>query len=140
MKTLIMYYTFGGSSKKEAEKLASENEKSVLCQVTEVKKKNIFTAFFSGCPNAMKRKASKINNLSQDPEKFDRIILVAPIWAGYPVPAFNAMVELLPEGKEVSVYLCSGGGEAPKSKEGTCKLITDRNCKLLAYHDVKTGK
>mgnify|MGYP001148291225 CR=1 FL=1 len=39
MKTIIMYYTLGGTSKKEAERIASENENVVICEVQQ--RKNI---------------------------------------------------------------------------------------------------
>lgn len=139
MKTIVMYYTFGGSSKREAEKIANDIEGAILCQVKEKKKRNIFTAFLSGCPKAMKRSGSDIQTVQYNLSDFDKIILVAPVWAGFPVPAFNSMVQLLPEGKEVELYICSGGGETPKSKDGTCQLITDKKCKLVEYHDVKTS-
>ena len=140
MKTIIMYYTFGGTSKKEAERIADENKDSVICEVQQKKKYNIITAFFSGCPKAMKRQVVEIKEVPYDLAHFDRIIFVAPIWAGFPVPAFNAMVNLLPAGKEVEIFMCSGGGEAPKSEEGTKKMIQDKNCKLIAYHNIKTSK
>lgn len=140
MKTIIMYYTFGGTSKKEAERIAEDNKDVVLCEVKQKKKYNILTAFFSGCPKAMKRQAVEIEEVKYDLAAFDRIIFVAPIWAGFPVPAFNSMVNLLPEGKEVEIFMCSGGGEAPKSEEGTKKIIQDKNCKLIAYHNIKTSK
>lgn len=140
MKTIILYYTFGGTSKKEAEKIAESNKEAVLCEVKEMKKRNIITAFFSGCPMAMKREASKIQPISYQLEDYDRIILVAPIWAGFPVPAFNAMVNLLPKGREVELFLCSGGGEAPKSEEGTKQMIADKGCKLVDYRNIKASK
>lgn len=140
MKTIIMYYTFGGTSKKEAERIAYETNDVVLCEVQQKKKYNIFTAFILGCPKAMKRQVVEIKDVPYDLESFDRIIFVTPIWAGFPVPAFNAMVNLLPAGKEVEIFMCSGGGEAPKSEEGTKKMIQDKNCKLVAYHNIKTSK
>ncbi|MFR5004155.1 MAG: flavodoxin family protein [Thomasclavelia ramosa] len=140
MKTIIMYYTLGGTSKKEAERIASENENVVICEVQQKKKYNIFTAFILGCPKAMKRQVVEIKDVQYDLSDFDRIIFVAPIWAGFPVPAFNAMVNLLPAGKEVEIFMCSGGGEAPKSEEGTKKMIQDKNCKLIAYHNIKASK
>lgn len=140
MKTIIMYYTFGGTSKKEAERIAYETNDVVLCEVQQKKKYNIFTAFILGCPKAMKRQVVEIKDVPYDLEGFDRIIFVTPIWAGFPVPAFNAMVNLLPVGKEVEIFMCSGGGEAPKSEEGTKKMIQDKNCKLVAYHNIKTSK
>lgn len=140
MKTIIMYYTFGGSSKKEAEKIAEANKDAILCEVLEKKKRNIFTAFFPGCSQAMKRSASEIKEILYDLASYERIMIVAPVWAGFPVPAFNAMVNLLPTGKEVELFLCSGSGETSKSEEGTKKMIQDKNCKLIAYHDIKTSK
>jgi hypothetical protein len=139
MKTIVLYYSFGGTSKKEAENLAKKNE-AVVCEVKENKKRNIFTAFVPGCPNAMKRKQSDIMKLSYNLNEYDRILLVAPVWAGYPAPAFNSMVNLLPSEKEVEVYLSSGGGETPKSQEGTKQMILDKKCKLLGYHDLKASK
>ena len=140
MKTIILYYTFGGSSKKEANRLASTMQDCTVYQVKEAKKRRMLSAFFSGCPKAMKRKGSKIQPLDCNLEEYEKIILIAPIWAGFPAPAFNSIVELLPAGKKVELYLCSASGEAKKGVEGTCQLIKDRGCELLGYHDVKTGK
>ena len=140
MKKIVLYYTFGGSSRKEAERIASQDLESVLCEVLEQKKRSMLSAFFSGCPQALKRKASLIKELPFSLTEFDRIILVAPVWAGYPVPAFNAMVDRLPQGKEVEIYLCSAGGETPKSEAGTKELIEQKKCKLISFHQIKTSK
>lgn len=138
MKTLILYYSYTGNCKKEAETIASDYSKAVLYEVKEMKKRTKFNAFMSGCPKAMARKTVKIHPITCDLNEFDKIVIVCPIWSGYPVPAFNAMVELLPQRKEIELFFCSGGGETPKSKEGTIALITSKNCKLVAYHDIKT--
>ncbi len=140
MKTIIIYYTFGGTSRKEAERLAEKNKGAVLCEVKEERKRNMLTAFIPGCPHAMKRKASNIKALPYNLEDYNHIILVSPVWAGYPVPAFNAMVKLLPKDKEVEVYLCSGGGETSKSKEGTKQMILDKGCKVVSYNDIRASK
>ncbi|MGE4486182.1 MAG: flavodoxin family protein [Oscillospiraceae bacterium] len=136
MKTIVLYYTLGGATKTEAERVA-EQEGAALCQVTEEKKRNIISAFISGCPNAMKRKASKIRPLNHDLNEYDRIIIGCPIWAGYPAPAFNSVLELLPRGKEVGLFFCSGAGAEPKSERGTKDLIAQKGCTLIFYRDVK---
>ncbi len=105
MKTAILYYSFGGYSKKIALQLVTEEENAEVYEVKEQKKRNMLTAVFSGCPMAAKRKASKIQPVDCQLEQYDKIILLAPIWAGYPAPAFNSMVELLPSGKKVELYL-----------------------------------
>jgi len=139
MKTIVLYYSFGGSTKAEAERIAAEND-AVLCRVVETKNRSLISSFVQGAPNAMKRKASEIKQIGQDLNSFDRIIIGCPIWGGYPAPAFNAIVELLPMDKEVELFFCSGGGDTQKSSQGTRDLISKKGCKLISYRDVKTEK
>ena len=139
MKTIVLYYSFGGSTKAEAERIAAEND-AVLCRVEEAKNRRLLSAFFPGAPKAMSRKASKIKQIGQDLNSFDRIIIGCSIWGGYPAPAFNAIAELLPSGKEVELFFCSAGGETPKSSQGTKDLISEKGCRVMSYRDVKTGK
>lgn len=138
MQTVIMYYSFGGFSRKEAEKLAAATQGSTLYEVKEAKKRGMLSAFFKGCPLALKREASEVQTITCDLQSAENIVLVAPVWAGFPVPAFNAMVNSIPSGKKVELYLCSSGGETPKSKEGTIKMLEDKGCQVVAYHDVKS--
>jgi flavodoxin len=138
MKNLIVYYTFGGSTRKEAERLAAELQ-APLFRVREKRNRSFLGAFVPGGYQAMRRKASAIKPLDIRLQDYDRIIIGSPVWAGFPAPAFNAIAELLPKGKEVEVFLCSGGGETPKSGQGTKALIERKGCTLVSYRDVKTG-
>lgn len=138
MDTVILYYSLGGSTKAEAEKIAMERG-AALEAIRETHKRNVFTAFLPGCPMALHRKASKIEPLHSDFKSYKRIILMAPVWAGYPAPAFNAVLNLLPEGKEIEVVLCSSGGETPKSIVGTKQRVLAQGCRLISYRDIKTG-
>ena len=138
MKTAIVYYTFGGSVKKEAERLAAELD-APLYRVREARRRSLLGAFVPGGYQAMRRKAPAIRPPDIRLQEFDRIIIGCPVWAGYPAPAFNAIADLLPKGKEVEIFLCSGGGETPKSEAGTRALIERKGCTVAAYRDVKTG-
>jgi flavodoxin len=138
MKSIVIYYTFGGFTKKEAERLAAEHQAS-LCRVREAHERSFLGAFVPGGYQAMRRKATAIKSLDIRLQDYDRIIIGCPVWAGYPAPAFNSIMELLPKGKEVEVFLCSGGGETPKSKQGTKALVEKRGCNLVSYRDVKTN-
>lgn len=145
MKPIIMYYSYTGNCKKEASMISRELKKADetlepdLIEIKEARKRTKLGTFFIGCPKAMSRKKSRILDPNVNLNDYDRIILVAPIWSGFPAPAFNAIVDLLPEGKEVELYICSAGGEAPKSKAGTCDLIKKKGCSLIGYHDIKTA-
>ncbi|MDD5937298.1 MAG: hypothetical protein PUC65_17305 [Clostridiales bacterium] len=138
--TIVLYYSFTGTSRVQAEIIAKENGDCIVCEIKETKKRTMGTALLTGCPMARFRSASKIEPIPYKLSDFDKIILVAPVWNGYPAPAFNAMVEIVPRKKAVEIYLCSSGGETPKSKEGTCQLLTKRDCNVLGYHDIKTNK
>lgn len=138
MKTLVLYYTLTGSTEAEALRIADEPG-TTLCRISEHKPYRALTSFLLGCWHAMKRRASAIHPIEFALEEFDRIIIGCPIWAGFPAPAFNAAVELLPPGKRVEVFVCSGSGNTEKSMLGTKQLIEARGCTLDAYRDVKTA-
>lgn len=138
METAIVYYTFGGSTKKEAQRLAEEGNAS-LCCVQETRNRRLLGTFIPGCPLAMKRKPVAIKPLDIDLQNYDRIIIGCPVWAGYPAPAFNAIVQLLPAGKDVELFFCSGGGDTQKSQQGTRDLIEAKGCTVTAYRDVQTS-
>ena len=138
MKTVILYYTFGGSTKKEAERLAQELHAPVY-RVREAKNRPFLSAFIPGGSLAMHRKSVAIKTPDVRLAEFDRIIIGCPIWAGYPAPAFNAIAELLPAGRQTELFFCSGGGDSQKSERGTRELIEKRGCTVVSYRDVKTG-
>lgn len=100
MKIQILFYSFGGSTRKNAIKIAEErrrNGNEVVCtEVTEIKMRSNFNCFLKGCPQAMKRKKSEIIE-TQIISDSDRYIIGCPIWAGFPAPAFNSIIELIPK-------------------------------------------
>lgn len=139
MKSIVIYYSFSGATEREAQRLAAELA-CPLVKAEEAKPRNLFSAFFPGCSQSRRRKASVIKPLGQDLSGYDRIMIGAPIWAGHPAPAFNAIMNLLPTGKEVSLFLCSGSGEKQKSEAGTRKLVEAKGCQVVEYRDIKTSQ
>lgn len=138
MKTAILYYTFGGATKVEAERLSIELG-APLYRVYEKHNRSFLGSFIPGCPHARSRKASEIKPIGIDLSAFDRIVIGCPIWASYPAPAFNAIVELLPEGKEVELFFCSGGGEQ-RDEAGSIALVEKRGCTVTACRELRTEK
>ncbi|MBA4347748.1 MAG: hypothetical protein C0413_02735 [Clostridiales bacterium] len=138
MKPVILYYSFGGATRTEAAKRAAESGADVF-EVLEVKKRGIFSAFLVGCPQALGRKASAIKPLVIDWSLYDSVTLMAPVWAGHPVPAFNAALEFVPKDKIMNIVLTSSGGETPKSKDATIDLLRKQGYSLASYEDLKTA-
>lgn len=125
MRTVVVYYTFGGSTKREAERLGMELNAPVY-RVREAHGRGLFGSFVPGCLQAMKRKASRIEPPAVNLGEFDRIALGSPVWAAYPAPAFNAMVALLPEGKTVDLFFCEAGSDPLADEAGTKALVEAR--------------
>lgn len=90
MKTAVVYFTLGGATRSFARAEADARGADLL-QAVPVKKYNMLTAFTRGCPAAIRQKSVPLQN-SLDLSGYDRIVLMAPVWAGFPAPPFNTMV------------------------------------------------
>ena len=135
MKTVVAYYSLGGTCRKLAEARAKTLGAPAIA-VEEARKRNLFTAFLTGCAQALKQKAVPIKPLSDKITGCDRLIVYVPVWAGMPAPAFNSLVGALREGQEVEVALVSGGG-ASKAEARVRAQLEARGVKLLSFADVK---
>lgn len=139
MKTVILYYTLGGATKKEAERLSKEFDAPVY-RVYEAHSRSLFSSFIPGGFQAMKRRAVKIKPLGVDLSGFDRVVIGCPVWAAYPAPAFNSIVNLLPSGKDVELFFCEGGSDPLKDEPGTKELVEKRGCKVVSCRMLPTGE
>lgn len=138
MKAAVLYYTFGGATKKEAERIGAELDAPVY-RVREAKNRSLFGSFIPGGFQARKRKKPKILPVECDLSQFERIYLGCPVWAAYPAPAFNAILDLLPSGKEVEIFLCAGGNDPRESDEQTRRLVEARGCTVTKLYTIPTG-
>jgi len=136
MKTLVIYYSYGGTTKKIAEQKASELGAD-LVEVRDRKKPNPLAAFFVGCPKAIRGKEGSIQPVGADLSSYDHIIIAGPIWAGNPAPPVNNIVNMLPPGKEVSMLFVSGSGSSGKSAEKYRARVMSKGCALAEAIDIK---
>ncbi|MDR2597491.1 MAG: NAD(P)H-dependent oxidoreductase [Treponema sp.] len=137
MKTLILFYSFSGNTRKLASKKAAETGADIE-EVIELKRMFVLKAYFIGAYSAIKRKKTEIQPIKSQLNGYEKIIIMAPVWAGNPAPAFNSIVEQLPSGKKVELVMVSAGGGTKNSAEGTKNLITMRGCEVTDYIDIKT--
>ena len=110
MKTAVAYYSLGGTTRSYA-RAEAKARNADLIELTPKTPYNRFTAFVRGCLEAVKQKAVAPDGMPLF-VGYDRVVLMAPVWAGYPAPVFNSAVELLPPGTEVEVILVSGSGNS----------------------------
>lgn len=138
MKTLVVYYSMSGKTKKAATERAKKEDADIF----EVKKKkpySIITAFIFGARAAMTQQTVEIEALGCDFASYDKIILAAPIWGGFPAPPINNVIAMLPAGKEVELIFTSGGGGSTKCLDKVKALIEKQGCKVVGYADIKVN-
>lgn len=137
MKTLIIFYSFTGKTRKIATDLA-EKENADIIEVKETKKRSTVGAYIFGSFAAMRQKSTEIEDLPCDFSGYDKIIIAMPIWAGFPAPAMNNIISFLPADKEIELIMTSGSGNSSSSEEKTKALIAKKGCHVVKYQDIKS--
>ena len=135
MKTLVLYYSYTGNTKKIAEELAA-SESADITEIKAEKRPGKFKTYVAGCFAAMRGKEWPIAPLGVDLNAYDRLFLLAPIWAGFPAPYMYSVMKQLPDGKAASVKLISGSGTSG-CRERLEAMIAERGCTLEGYEDIK---
>ena len=135
MKTILIFYSYSGSTKKFAYKIAGEEDADIF-EVRDRKKPAKLIAYIGGGFGAIRMKKSRIEPITADLTAYDKIIIMAPIWAGHPAPAILNVFDMLPGGKQVQVLLVSMSGDS--SCEDKIKvLVENRGCKLTEFRNIK---
>lgn len=135
MKTVVAYYSLGGTCRKLAEARAKTLGAPAIA-VEEVRKRNVVAAFTVGCFQAIKQKPSAVRPISDKIKGCDRLVVFVPVWAGMPAPAFNALVPELRAGQEVEVVLVSGSGDS-KAEGKVRAQLEARGVKVTGISNVK---
>ena len=135
MKTLILYYSYSGHTKAIAKELAAQ-EAAEIAEIYDVKRPGKLKAYTAGIIASVKGKAWPIQPVDVSFAEYDRLILFSPVWAGKTTPAFNAMLEQIPEGKTIDIKLVSGSGES-SCKERMEEIIKGKGSVLESFEDIK---
>lgn len=136
MKTLVLYYSWSGHTQRLAHKLARE-QGAELCEVKDETRPGTLCAYTLGSLAARRQAAWPIRPLGKALEEFDRLILMAPVWWGFPAPAFNSVAAALPAEKDVEVVLVSAsGGSAARQK--VTALLEAQGCRISRWQDVRS--
>ena len=138
MKTLVIFYSYSGRTKAIAEGVAVK-ESADIAEIKDVKRPGKLKAYTAGIIGAIKGKAWPIQPLGVDLTAYDRLILLAPVWADNPPPAFNAILELLPEGKTVAVKMVSASGKS-NCIDRLKAILNAKFCTLESFQDIKAEK
>jgi len=137
MKKLALYYALDANSKRMAQEKAKELKADLLLEIRETQQRSKFNVMTSGVFEAMRGKKSEIEPLDVDFNDYKIIIMFMPVWGGNPAPAMNTVIDLIPEGREIQLYMTSSKGESMKSADNTSNEIQKRGSFVTKYVDLK---
>ena len=135
MKTLVIFYSYTGHTKKIAQQLAA-GESYEITEIRDVDRPGVAKAYTAGCFNAIRGRSWPIQPLDVDLEGYERFVLLTPVWAGHTPPAANAMLERLPHGKTVAVTMVSTSGKS-NCKEQVEAAIMAKGGLLESFQNIK---
>jgi len=114
MKTLVVYYSRDGLTKKTALSLAdllqADNEE--LIDLTN--RRGIWGWLFAG-RDAMKRKLTRLKPTEKRPENYDLVVIGSPVWASNVAPAVRTYLSEHAGQIKRAAFFCSKGGSPAKN-------------------------
>ena len=112
MKTIIIYYSYTGNTRKVALDLKNYLAKQGSVEFIELKALDESKSFFGQVKRALFRKEAEIADTEFDLSKFDLICLGTPVWAFGPAPAMNTFLKKCfgVENKTVVIFTTYGSG------------------------------
>lgn len=135
MKTLVIFYSYTGHTKRLAEELAAK-ESADAAEIRDRRRPGKLKAYSLGCLAAMRGRPWPIEQPEADLPAYDRLILLSPVWAGNPPPAVHAFLEQLPEGKIISVKMVSASGKSD-CRDRLEAAVKAKGCTLEGVEDIK---
>jgi flavodoxin len=112
MKSLIVYYSYSGNTKKAAAVLADHLKQLGDAQLIEIHCLDETSSFLGQCRRAFKRTRGKIEPVNFDLSGYDLVCIGTPVWAFAPAPAINTYVDNCSgvEKKHVLLFTTYGSG------------------------------
>ena len=112
MKSVIVYYSYSGNTRKAAEALAEHLRKKSEVDVVELKATDESKDFFQQALRALVRTKAKTETVDADLTKYSLICIGTPVWAFGPAPAMNTFLSRCKglAGKDAIVFTTYGSG------------------------------
>lgn len=134
MKTAVIFYSWSGHTKALAQEKA-RLDGAALFEIEDEKRPGALKAYTAGCLAALRMKPALVKPFHIPFEAFDRIVIMAPVWAGHPAPAVNALWSELPAGKDVCFCAVSASGSS-SCRDKVKDIVNRKGCMLSGYEDI----
>ena len=109
MKTLVVYYSRTGFTKKLAHALAVKLQAETEELVDNTSRKGIM-GWIKGGRDAVKKFMTVISPAQKDPAQYDLVVVGSPVWAGSMAPALRTYLTQQKSKIKKSACFCTMGG------------------------------
>ena len=109
-KTLIVFYSVGGNTKRVAEALAAELDGTLVRIEDHVKRTGLFGFMRTGF-QGMRKKAVPIDPVAVDAGSYDLVLLGTPVYAGGIAPGLRQFINDKRDGFSAVGYFATGGDQ-----------------------------
>jgi flavodoxin len=112
VKSIIIYYSFSGNTKKVSEILAEYLKQKGEVEIIELKALDESDKFLAQAARAFRKKRAEIAAANFDLSQYDLICLGTPVWAFGPAPAVNTYLDKCSglDSKSVVLFTTYGSG------------------------------
>lgn len=112
MKSLIIYYSYSGNTKKVAEVLREALAQKGEANMARLKPEDESDNFFLQSVRAFRKKRAVIKEAPFDMRGYDLVCIGSPVWAFGPAPAVNTYIDRLKnlQGKDALSFITYGSG------------------------------
>ena len=112
MKSIIVYYSYSGNTRKVALVLAEYLREKTEVEIIDLKPQDESCSFLGQCRRAFFKQRAKIETANVDLSHYDLICLGSPVWAFAPAPAMNTYLDRCfgLENKKLVLFTTYGSG------------------------------
>jgi flavodoxin len=116
MKSLVVYYSKSGTTKKIAERIAKKINADIE-ELIDKKKRTGIIGWLKAGRDGMKKTATEIEPVKYDPSKYDIVIIGGPLWGFNSVaPAARTYLALNKARIKKTAFFMTRGGASPSDK------------------------
>ncbi len=130
MKTLLVYYSWTGNTRKLAQKITSK----LKCDVEEIyekEKRKGKLNYVMGGFEALLGTKSRIEEPKRNPADYEMVLLGGPIWAGRITPALRAYLSKVKINR-YGLFLSMGGQDCSEAVKNVEEIIGKKPVSVLA--------
>jgi len=135
MKTLVVYFSRDGHTKKIAEQIAEKLNADIEAIKESTNRKGIIGWLKSGAESA-RGKVPEINTLSNDVESYDLVVVGTPVWAGTVASPVRGFLSQYRESIKEAAFFCTMGSSEGRTFD-EMKELSGKEPKAVSSYTAK---